>query len=154
MCCVGGKYVPPGARSASLPGGAQDRLARRVRGLLNRVSEGNLAGVVGEVTELHQQESRRAVTEAICSELLQVGWILLPSAVLLFCGHVVLGVLGRVSWVCDDIEFLLVFSSWSWFSTLCFGSSHAFFGLHSYSLALASGLVKFYLASTVCQKPR
>ena len=51
----GGKYVPPAIRRAQLvaagaAGGARvedERIIRRVRGLLNRLAETNLPGIVG-----------------------------------------------------------------------------------------------------------
>eukprot|EP00887_Chlorella_sp_A99_P005712 scaffold1.g5712.t1 len=68
-----GRYVPPAARrtaaAAAADGEDEERVARRVRGLLNRIAESNLQGIVGQLAELYQEE-RRAVSDAVCAELL------------------------------------------------------------------------------------
>ena len=57
------RYVPPAARraaaaaaaaSAGAAQGEEERVARRVRGLLNRIAESNLQGIVGQLAELFQ----------------------------------------------------------------------------------------------------
>ena len=48
------------------------QLQRRVRGLLNRMSDSNLPGIVADVLQLAEREGERAIAEAITAELLQV----------------------------------------------------------------------------------
>ena len=66
------KYVPPAARAA-LAGAAEQgsQVQRRVRGLLNRMSDSNLPGIVSDVLQLTEQEGERAVADTVTSELLQ-----------------------------------------------------------------------------------
>ena len=53
--------------------GQMSQLQRRVRGLLNRMSDSNLPGIVADVLQLAEQEGERAIAETITAELLQVG---------------------------------------------------------------------------------
>ena len=48
------------------------QLQRRVRGLLNRMSDSNLPGIVADVLQLAEREGERAIAETITAELLQV----------------------------------------------------------------------------------
>ncbi|GAB4822711.1 hypothetical protein N2152v2_009757 [Parachlorella kessleri] len=70
----GGKYVPPAARrGAGGEAGQGDeagRVGRRVRGLLNRLAEANIKGIVGDLAALYEEEGRRLVSDAVCAELL------------------------------------------------------------------------------------
>ncbi|KAL3133156.1 hypothetical protein ABBQ38_007050 [Trebouxia sp. C0009 RCD-2024] len=66
------RYLPPAARAAAqVAGGQTSQLQRRVRGLLNRMSDSNLPGVVADVLQLAEQEGERAIAEAVTAELLQ-----------------------------------------------------------------------------------
>ena len=47
------------------------QLQRRVRGLLNRMSDSNLPGIVADVLSLAEQEGERAIADAVTAELLQ-----------------------------------------------------------------------------------
>ena len=47
------------------------QLQRRVRGLLNRMSDSNLPGIVADVLQLAEQEGERAIADAVTAELLQ-----------------------------------------------------------------------------------
>lgn len=66
------------AAAAAAAGGASgsantdERVARRVRGLLNRMGEGNLHQIAAEMVDLARHEGRRPVLDAVTSELLQV----------------------------------------------------------------------------------
>ena len=66
------RYVPPAARTAAQGIGQLGQLERRVRGLLNRMSDSNLPGIAADVVMLAEQEGERAVADAITAELLQV----------------------------------------------------------------------------------
>ena len=48
------------------------QLQRRVRGLLNRMSDSNLPGIVADVMQLAELEGERAIADTITAELLQV----------------------------------------------------------------------------------
>lgn len=62
-----------------MAGGQTSQLQRRVRGLLNRMSDSNLPGVVADVLQLAEQEGERAIAEAVTAELLQVRVCLQPQ---------------------------------------------------------------------------
>ncbi|KAL6778048.1 NOM1 [Auxenochlorella protothecoides x Auxenochlorella symbiontica] len=67
-----GRYLPPAARAAAAgsdPTIQDSRVARAVRGQLNRLAESNLQGIVGELARMHRDEARRAVTDAVVHEL-------------------------------------------------------------------------------------
>jgi nucleolar MIF4G domain-containing protein 1 len=69
-----GRYVPPAARGVALVAPADDaadeRLVRRVRGLLNRLGEANAAAVTAEAAGLLREgHTRRAVGSAAVSEV-------------------------------------------------------------------------------------
>lgn len=71
------KYVPPAARAAAqAAAGGMSQLQRRVRGLLNRMSDSNLPGIVADVLQLAEQEGERAIADAVTAELLQVRHVL------------------------------------------------------------------------------
>ena len=52
--------------------GQQSQLQRRMRGLLNRMSDSNLPGIVADVLQLAGQEGERAIADTVTAELLQV----------------------------------------------------------------------------------
>ena len=52
--------------------GASERLAKRVKGLLNRLAEANVQPAVLEAAGLLQSEGRRPGMQALTQELLQV----------------------------------------------------------------------------------
>ncbi|DBA70559.1 TPA: hypothetical protein ACH3X2_011953 [Trebouxia sp. C0005] len=66
------KYIPPAARAAAqATAGGMSQLQRRMRGLLNRMSDSNLPGIVADVLQLAEQEGERAIADAVTAELLQ-----------------------------------------------------------------------------------
>ena len=52
--------------------GGDAMLRRRVTGLLNRMSDSNMAAIASEVLDLFPRHGRRPVTDCIVAELLQV----------------------------------------------------------------------------------
>lgn len=76
---AGGKYVPPAARARAAVGGSREdeRVVRRVRGLLNRLAEANLQGIVGDLVELYNSSARRLVRDTAFECILQVSRLLL-----------------------------------------------------------------------------
>ncbi|KAF8061907.1 MRF1 [Scenedesmus sp. PABB004] len=70
------KYVPPALRraqeaaAAAGGGGLAPAVQRRVTGLLNRLAESNLQGIVAELLVLYQSEGRRWVGDAVSAGLL------------------------------------------------------------------------------------
>ena len=71
------KYIPPAARAAAqVAVGGLSQLQRRVRGLLNRMSDSNLPAIVADVLQLAEQEGERAIADAVTAELLQVRHVL------------------------------------------------------------------------------
>ena len=66
------RYVPPAARTGADAGGQLSQLQRRVRGLLNRLSDSNLASIVADVIQLAEVEGERAIANTVTAELLQV----------------------------------------------------------------------------------
>lgn len=66
--------MPPALRGKADAATAaeEDRLLRRVRGLLNRLAESNLQKVAADVVALFPVEGRRAVCRAVSDELLAV----------------------------------------------------------------------------------
>lgn len=65
--------MPPAARAAPQnPEGQISQLQRRVRGLLNRMSDSNLPGIVADVLQLAESEGERAIADVVTAELLQV----------------------------------------------------------------------------------
>ncbi|KAK3264051.1 hypothetical protein CYMTET_27182 [Cymbomonas tetramitiformis] len=64
------RYVPPHLRK---PAASKDSaLTRNLRGLMNRMSEANVASISAEVSALPDDHGRRSVTDAIGEELLRV----------------------------------------------------------------------------------
>ena len=47
------------------------QVQRRVRGLLNRMSDSNLPGIVSDMLQLTEQEGERVIADAVTTELLQ-----------------------------------------------------------------------------------
>ena len=70
---AGAKYVPPAARRQVQEGVSQ--LSRQLTGLVNRLSDANLPQVAGEILDLMNTESRRAVIDCITDLLLLVGFL-------------------------------------------------------------------------------
>ena len=66
--------MPPAlrARADSDTTAGEERLLRRVRGLLNRLAEGNVQKVAADVVALFPAEGRRTVCRAVSEELLAV----------------------------------------------------------------------------------
>eukprot|EP00850_Spirogloea_muscicola_P010670 SM000063S20060 [mRNA] locus=s63:523407:526932:- [translate_table: standard] len=62
-------YVPPSLR-AGAPELAEGAAARRVRGLVNRLAEGNVESVAAAAAALLQEHSRAAVSRAVTAEIL------------------------------------------------------------------------------------
>ena len=83
-----GTYVPPAVRHARMAAAAasapaksasdahrsadieEQRLVRRIRGLLNRLAETNLQGIVAELAALYESEGRSSVGKIVANELL------------------------------------------------------------------------------------
>ena len=83
-----GKYIPPALRrqiaggnqeigagtSASVPNGIADPssagIRRQIKGLLNRMGEGNLESIITQIEAIYQSNSRATVTNAITSVVL------------------------------------------------------------------------------------
>ena len=66
----GAAYIPPALRAKQ--GGTDAQLEARLRGLLNRLAESNLASIASQVLDIMQREGRGAVSDNITSELLSV----------------------------------------------------------------------------------
>ncbi|KAF8738810.1 hypothetical protein RHS02_05516, partial [Rhizoctonia solani] len=69
-----GAYVPPHLRQKADPNSTQTpeqaKLARQLKGLLNRLSEQNIESIVGEVEALYRANPRNDVTQALTSIIL------------------------------------------------------------------------------------
>ncbi|KAL1512390.1 hypothetical protein AB1Y20_005648 [Prymnesium parvum] len=84
----GGKYVPPALRAAKAGEAAalSEAVRRRLRGLLNRLSEHNLVAVSGEMAELFAASSSRELgaelTKAVLASSLSDTQILAPLVLL------------------------------------------------------------------------
>ncbi|CAI7728429.1 unnamed protein product [Closterium sp. NIES-53] len=74
----GGKYVPPHLRRAAAAGGAGDeddaaerqRVIRRLKGLLNRLSESNVDAISADVSTLFQLHKRSLVAALVTDEVI------------------------------------------------------------------------------------
>ena len=81
-----GKYVPPAQRAAAAAAAARasgkseseakaaaalEDARRRVRGLMNRMGESNVANIVGEIAGIARDVPRRAVGDACTAEILK-----------------------------------------------------------------------------------
>ena len=79
----------PAAAAGRASGSADtdERAARRVRGLLNRMGEGNLHQIAADVVDLARHEGRRPVMDAVTSELLLLKAELGPGNSSCFPGH-------------------------------------------------------------------
>ena len=66
--------MPPAlrARAGAEDAAGEERLLRRVRGLLNRLAESNVQKVAADVVALFPTEGRRTVCRAVSEELLAV----------------------------------------------------------------------------------
>ncbi|BBN14494.1 nucleolar MIF4G domain-containing protein 1 [Marchantia polymorpha subsp. ruderalis] len=64
------KYVPPHLRQKqSAVSEDTVRLQRRIRGLLNRLSEANVESITSDVSTIFQANGRHMVTEILCNEI-------------------------------------------------------------------------------------
>ncbi|EHK23237.1 suppressor of glycerol defect protein, partial [Trichoderma virens Gv29-8] len=65
------KYVPPSLRKAANSNSeAKMRLQKQIQGLVNRLTEANILGIVKSIEELYQQNARGDVTEILTSTIL------------------------------------------------------------------------------------
>ncbi|KAL7803792.1 hypothetical protein V8C44DRAFT_343096 [Trichoderma aethiopicum] len=68
---VVGKYVPPSLRkAANTESEARMRLQKQIQGLVNRLTEANILGIVKSVEDLYQNNARGDVTEILTSTVL------------------------------------------------------------------------------------
>ncbi|CAM6129838.1 unnamed protein product [Calypogeia fissa] len=67
---MGVKYVPPHLRHAEKGSEERIRLVRRIRGLLNRLTEANVESITSDISTIFQANGRRLVTEIISNEIL------------------------------------------------------------------------------------
>ncbi|PTB62482.1 hypothetical protein BBK36DRAFT_1172669 [Trichoderma citrinoviride] len=68
---VVGKYVPPSLRkAANSESEARSRLQKQIQGLVNRLTEANILGIVKSVEDLYQNNARGDVTEILTSTVL------------------------------------------------------------------------------------
>ncbi|KAI0065323.1 hypothetical protein BV25DRAFT_1928190 [Artomyces pyxidatus] len=91
---VGSRYVPPHLRNRSQNNEETEilaKLSRQLKGLLNRLSEQNIAGILEEVEEVYRQHRRHDVTSLITSLIIDgisAHSILLDSYVVLHAAFV------------------------------------------------------------------
>ncbi|KAL7951173.1 hypothetical protein V8C42DRAFT_303295 [Trichoderma barbatum] len=65
------KYIPPSLRkAANSDSEAKMRLQKQIQGLVNRLTEANILGIVKSIEELYQHNARGDVTEILTSTLL------------------------------------------------------------------------------------
>ncbi len=68
------KYIPPALRRAQqekqVVDEAETAVMRKVRGLINRMTESNLEGIVGELAVMYRNEGRSYVSTSLSSELI------------------------------------------------------------------------------------
>lgn len=68
---VVGKYVPPSLRkAASSDSETKMRLQKQIQGLVNRLTEANILGIVKSIEELYQNNARGDVTEILTNTIL------------------------------------------------------------------------------------
>ncbi|KKP02231.1 hypothetical protein THAR02_05644 [Trichoderma harzianum] len=68
---VVGKYIPPSLRkAASSDSEAKMRLQKQIQGLVNRLTEANILGIVKSIEELYQNNARGDVTEILTNTIL------------------------------------------------------------------------------------
>uniref|UniRef100_A0A8C3W352 Nucleolar MIF4G domain-containing protein 1 n=1 Tax=Catagonus wagneri TaxID=51154 RepID=A0A8C3W352_9CETA len=75
LCENSGKYIPPQVRRAEETVDAQkkeelERLKKQVKGLVNRLSEPNMASISGQLEELYMAHSRKDVSDTVTGALL------------------------------------------------------------------------------------
>ncbi|XP_053409524.1 nucleolar MIF4G domain-containing protein 1 [Nycticebus coucang] len=75
LCKSGEKYIPPHVRRAAETVDAQkkeelERLKKHVKGLVNRLSEPNMASISGQLEELYMAHSRKDVNDTLTATLL------------------------------------------------------------------------------------
>ena len=89
-----GKYVPPGKRLALAADGDQSaetiQLKRQMKGLLNRLSEANLAGIVSTIEQLYLSHSRHTMQGVINSLIMDALIVDVQSPERLVMEHCVL----------------------------------------------------------------
>ncbi|XP_036086488.1 nucleolar MIF4G domain-containing protein 1 isoform X3 [Rousettus aegyptiacus] len=111
LCEDGEKYVPPPVRRAEETVDAQkqeerERLKKRIKGLLNRLSEPNMASISGQLEELYMAHSRKDVSDTLAGALLSTCAPAVPVPGRLVMEHVLLvSVLHRTVGV--EIRFML-----------------------------------------------
>ncbi|CAE6408546.1 unnamed protein product [Rhizoctonia solani] len=66
----GGQHLPGKVDSSSTQTPEQIKLARQIKGLLNRLSEQNIEGIIGEVEALYRSNPRNDVTQALTNIIL------------------------------------------------------------------------------------
>ncbi|KAK4068468.1 uncharacterized protein Triagg1_7407 [Trichoderma aggressivum f. europaeum] len=65
------KYIPPSLRKAAISDSeAKMRLQKQIQGLVNRLTEANILGIVKSIEELYQNNARGDVTEILTNTLL------------------------------------------------------------------------------------
>uniref|UniRef100_H0WHX5 Nucleolar MIF4G domain-containing protein 1 n=2 Tax=Otolemur garnettii TaxID=30611 RepID=H0WHX5_OTOGA len=75
LCKSGEKYIPPHVRCAGETVDAQkkeelERLKKHVKGLVNRLSEPNMASISGQLEELYMAHSRKDMNDTLTATLL------------------------------------------------------------------------------------
>ncbi|XP_024900680.1 nucleolar MIF4G domain-containing protein 1, partial [Pteropus alecto] len=95
LCEDGEKYIPPHVRQAEETVDAQkreerERLKKHVRGLLNRLSEPNMASISGQLEELYMAHSRKDVSDTLTGALLSACAPAVPVPGRLVMEHVLL----------------------------------------------------------------
>ncbi|XP_039693009.1 nucleolar MIF4G domain-containing protein 1 [Pteropus medius] len=95
LCEDGEKYIPPHVRRAEETVDAQkreerERLKKHVRGLLNRLSEPNMASISGQLEELYMAHSRKDVSDTLTGALLSACAPAVPVPSRLVMEHVLL----------------------------------------------------------------
>ncbi|XP_016016460.2 nucleolar MIF4G domain-containing protein 1 isoform X2 [Rousettus aegyptiacus] len=95
LCEDGEKYVPPPVRRAEETVDAQkqeerERLKKRIKGLLNRLSEPNMASISGQLEELYMAHSRKDVSDTLAGALLSTCAPAVPVPGRLVMEHVLL----------------------------------------------------------------
>jgi len=98
------KYIPPALRNKSLPSVDKKqldelRIRKKLKGLLNRLSEGTMIGVVSEIESMYMSNSRNFMNEVLCvlvsesciSTMLTPEKLVLQHMVIVAALHMVIG---------------------------------------------------------------